>query len=565
MIPVLSFDQGDGRAVVNLDQLIRGRLLIQAQSGGGKSWALRSILEQTHGRIQQFVFDPEGEFASLRERYDYVLVGADGDIPAHPENARALCRRLMELGVSAVIDLYDLPITERQTFVAQFLRELMSLPRDLWRPLLVAIDEAQAFAPERGQGESEALGDIITLCTQGRKRGFAAVLATQRLSKLDKSVADVQNKLIGRTGTDVDVKRALYELGFAAERRNDLKKLPPGRFFAFGPAISHEVTEVQTGPILTTHPEAGKVAAYAPPPATSAIAALLEQLADIPDDAESDEDAEALCTRVRDLEIQLAEARAARPAPERVEVPVLTNDQTAALNAFTECLRTVSKDAAAIADEISGPLQRIAYPLVPADEMSAAAWVATSPIAVATTGASRPSAPAGATVDAASHGLKPPQARILNVLAGLAALGQRRIDKKIVAALAGQSHTSSAYGVNLKTLREAGLVANAGAEIFITDAGIAAADAPAPIRSLADLHAAWLKRFDGSTRTMLAAVIQAHPRTVHKDELADAAGHSRTSSSVGAKLGELRTYGLIDIHRGGDVAATKLLFPEGLS
>jgi DNA helicase HerA-like ATPase len=80
---------------------------------------------------------------------------------------------------------------------------------------------------------------VITLCTQGRKRGFCAVLATQRISKLHKdAAAELLNKLIGRTGLDVDVKRAGDELGFDKEERQDLPRSSPGEFFVYGPAIS---------------------------------------------------------------------------------------------------------------------------------------------------------------------------------------------------------------------------------------------------------------------------------------------------------------------------------------
>src|SRR5579871_3598588 len=109
-VPLLSFAEGEtGEEIVpvHLDTLVTSKLLIQANSGGGKSRALRYLLEQTHGRVQHFVFDPEGEFSTLRERFPYVLVGKEGeaDIAAHPSTAAVLCRRLMEMPTSAVFDL----------------------------------------------------------------------------------------------------------------------------------------------------------------------------------------------------------------------------------------------------------------------------------------------------------------------------------------------------------------------------------------------------------------------------------------------------------------------------
>lgn len=57
------FQLGDD-ARCDLDALVDTRLLVQANSGGGKSWCLRRLLEQTHGKVQHLVIDPEGEFSS---------------------------------------------------------------------------------------------------------------------------------------------------------------------------------------------------------------------------------------------------------------------------------------------------------------------------------------------------------------------------------------------------------------------------------------------------------------------------------------------------------------------
>ena len=65
---------------LDLPTLVDTRLLIQANSGGGKSWLLRLIAERAG--IQTIVLDNEGEFASLREAVDVLLVGAGGELPA---------------------------------------------------------------------------------------------------------------------------------------------------------------------------------------------------------------------------------------------------------------------------------------------------------------------------------------------------------------------------------------------------------------------------------------------------------------------------------------------------
>jgi hypothetical protein len=172
----------DGKLECDLPALVDTRLLIQANSGGGKSWLLRLVAERAG--IQTIVLDHEGEFASLREAVDMLLVGASGELPADPRHAALLARRLIEYKVSAVIDLYELKLAERRQFVKLFLDSLIHLPRELWRPTLVILDEAHIYCPERGSGDSESTEAVISLMSQGRKRGYAGIIATQRLSKL---------------------------------------------------------------------------------------------------------------------------------------------------------------------------------------------------------------------------------------------------------------------------------------------------------------------------------------------------------------------------------------------
>src|SRR5580698_5530072 len=102
---------GGKKLELDLPTLVDTRLLIQANSGGGKSWLLRLIAERAG--IQTIVLDNEGEFASLREAADVLLVGAGGELPADPRHAALLGRRLLEYKVSAVVDLYELKLPDR--------------------------------------------------------------------------------------------------------------------------------------------------------------------------------------------------------------------------------------------------------------------------------------------------------------------------------------------------------------------------------------------------------------------------------------------------------------------
>lgn len=114
-------------------------------------------------------------------------------------SAALLARRLLELGVSAIISIYEMKHYERIQFVKAFLDAMVNAPKTLWHPALVVIDEAHIFCPEKGSADSA--GSVIDIMTRGRKRGFAGILATQRISKLSKdAAAEANNKLIGRAG-----------------------------------------------------------------------------------------------------------------------------------------------------------------------------------------------------------------------------------------------------------------------------------------------------------------------------------------------------------------------------
>lgn len=291
---------------MDLDKLIYSRLLIQANSGGGKSWGIRRIIEQSHGKVQQIIIDSEGEFGTLREKYDFILVGKGGDTPADPRSASLLARKLLEIGVSAIIDLYELHPQDRKRFVKEFLNGMINAPKELWHECLVVVDEAHIYAPEKGQ--SEALDAVIGLMSLGRKRGFCGVLATQRISKLHKdAAAECNNKMIGRTGLDIDMKRASEELGFTSkEQTQSLRRLKPGDFYVFGPALSEEVVSITIGPVNTSHARSGAVIKITPP--TEAIKKVLGQLGDLPEEAKKEaQTMDELRAEIKSLTIKLSQ------------------------------------------------------------------------------------------------------------------------------------------------------------------------------------------------------------------------------------------------------------------
>ena len=265
--------------------------------------------------MQTITIDPEGEFATLREKFPFVLVGKGGETPADPRSANLLAQRLLELKASAVCDLYDLKSHLRHTWVKNFLEGLIEAPKNLRTPVIVIVDEAHIFCPEKG--ESEAFGAMVDLCTRGRKRGLCPVWATQRLAMISKDASSqLQNRLVGMQFEDVNRKRAAEMLGvLESDKRafmHAIQLLEPGNFFALGRAISKERILVQVGGIETMHPKAFEKHVLAPPPAPDKIKALLPKLADLPKEAEDKARSEADFRReIRELRAKLTIAEKA--------------------------------------------------------------------------------------------------------------------------------------------------------------------------------------------------------------------------------------------------------------
>ena len=259
-------------------ELIGSRAVIQGASGAGKTYAIRRILETTHGRMQHIVFDVEDELFTLRERFDYVLIGGDGaDAPLSEDTAGELAITLLELGVSAILQLNDFGLAGQRRVIARFLAGLMKAPRPLWHPVLITLDEAHRYAPQSAPVESSEA--IVNLATAGRKRGFGALFATQRLSQLSKDVlGQCPNRIMGRVDQALDRRVAADTLGFSASsaEAQSLMQLSH-EFWVVGPAFASQPRRMRFSPAVTTHLSAGHDN-VPPPPTPQKLRALLGRL-----------------------------------------------------------------------------------------------------------------------------------------------------------------------------------------------------------------------------------------------------------------------------------------------
>lgn len=554
MKPSLGTFQDDGAVVIDLPKLLETRMLVQANSGGGKSWAIRRLLEQTAGHVQQLVIDPEGEFATLREKHDYVIAAAhDGDALAHPRTAQLLARRLLETGVSAILDIYDLKAHERQAFVRLFLDALVNAPKTLWQPCLVVLDEAHVFCPEAGKAESAA--SVIDLATRGRKRGFCLIAATQRLAKLHKdTAAELLNKLVGRTGLDVDVKRAADELGMTPrDAMENLRPLSAGEFFAFGPALSLTVKRLKVGAVQTTHPKAGDRTLKAPPKPTAAIVAVLPKLADLPKEAEVEaKSIDDLKRELANTRRELTQAKNAKPGASREDL------QAAEARGF-ERGRQLGEDeaqrtAAAHLKSLRGAVHQAIESVLGAAPMPVQRRTIPAP---ALRGASiPPRQPRPAPVSRVTNGSGEPIAK--GEAAVLAACiqfpdGLRR--EQITVLTGYKRSTRDAY---IQRLREKSYVTDERDLIFATDEGSAALPDAEPLPTGEALQDYWFRRLPEGECAILRVLVDRHPEAVEREALTDETGYKRSTRD--AYLQRLSAKQLVSEPSRGEVKASEDLF-----
>ncbi len=281
----MGFTEQGKPATLDLEELLATRLLVQGNSGSGKSHLLRRLLEQSAPWVQQIVVDPEGDFVSL-DTLGHLVIDAGAHTEAELVTAADRVRRHR---VSVVLNLENLDAEGQMRFAAAFLGGLFDADRDSWSPVLVVVDEAQLFAPAVAsevpdEARKLSLAAMTNLMCRGRKRGLAGVIATQRLAKLAKNVAaEASNFLMGRTFLDIDMARAADLLGMERRQAEMFRDLQRGHFIALGPALSRRPLPMRIGGVTTTSRSAGPI--LSPPPQTTSDAARDLVMSSMPEPA----------------------------------------------------------------------------------------------------------------------------------------------------------------------------------------------------------------------------------------------------------------------------------------
>ena len=112
----------------DLEELLATRLLVQGNSGSGKSHLLRRLLEQSAAWVQQVVVDPEGDFVTLSDRFGHVVVDAAGS----ERDLAVIAARVRAHRVSVVLNLEGLEPDRQMKAAAVFLNALLNQLLRCW-------------------------------------------------------------------------------------------------------------------------------------------------------------------------------------------------------------------------------------------------------------------------------------------------------------------------------------------------------------------------------------------------------------------------------------------------
>ena len=588
---------GNHNVTIDLNVLLSTRALLTADSGGGKTFALKRIIEQAFGKIQIIVIDPEGEFAPMREKLDFVLVGKGGDRPAAAGSATLMAQTLLKVRASAICDIYDMKPSERHAWVRLFIDGLIEAPKETRHPCLVIVDEAHMFCPEHGKGESEASDAMTGLCTRGRKRLLCPLFSTQRLATLSKDASSMLlNRMIGPTFEDVNRKRAAEILSVTREDQHDffqkIQTLEPGYFFCLGRAISKERILAHIGPISTPHGQEALKYEIEPPPATANILALLPKFSEV---AQAVEDkartVTELKTEIRNLtrqlksrpaetrEVQVADPkaveRAVRPLQQMIEeaMKVIVKINTIGFDGakleekgVTEALRRAAKEIYRLADaglqrrstefetlkkDTHRLLEKMKRMVDSKDLQVTVDVKKNEPFTVS----QKPAQNIPNSISHYENNGNKLRAGAERMLAALATWHPNGMSEGQMRAHAGmkKSGTFSAYMSDLRK----GYIEERGGLVYATDQGLSYCQhIPAAPQSTEEVLEVWKPKLRDGARRMLDALVQRGGEAITKEELGEMAGLQK-SGTFSAYLSDLKTARLAVVNRDGTVSANR--------
>ncbi|MEA2677188.1 MAG: hypothetical protein QOJ81_1329 [Chloroflexota bacterium] len=548
-------------------------MAILARRGAGKTYTGSVIVEEAIGAgVPVVVLDPTGAWWGLRSSVDgekpglpVVIFGGDhGDVPLEPTAGAVLADLVLEHPAAYVLDLSGLlSKAAEQRFAADFLERLYRAKKRETGPLLVVVDEADVFAPQRpGPEQTRTLGALESIVRRGRIKGLGCLLITQRAAVLNKNVLTQTEVLIVMQTTGPQDRTAIdawIEGNGTAEERaqvmSSLASLERGEAWVWSPSFLRILQRVRIRARKTFD------SSRTPEPGETAIAPVAFARVDLDKlgariaatiEKQKADDPKELRRRIAELERQAAAKPMSDGAP--LEVARLRQELDEAreeIDLLTATKELLTEGIGYVADRVSGhvdDLRALLTPNVrkggPSHEPRQPARVA-QPIQKAQPASSERPIVRREPVATASSGevsLKPAERAVLNALAQYPA-GRSKVQ---AALLSGYSSTSGGFFGALAALRRYGYIEGTSEQLRITDVGRDALGSWDPLPTGRDLLDYWKAKLKPAEAGVLHVLVSAWPDTMAKTDVAAQAGYSATSGGFFGALAKLRKLDLIE-------------------
>lgn len=535
--------------------------VVYGARGSGKTSLGAVMAEEVTAAKQRFcAIDLKGDWYGLKSAADgrhegipVVVFGGDhADVPLEDGAGAFVGETVAGLGQSCILDLEHLSKGKQVRLLAAFFEALYERNRE---PLLLLLDEAQRYAPQRpiDPDAARCLGATEDLVKLGRKHGIGPVLFTQRGSGLNKEVSELCDLLVAfRTPGPLDQERIKDWLDANTTRTQrdqvmgQLAGLPTGTaVFASGhPDLklfgTYQVRLRQTFDSSAT-PRVGHRRVEPVRLAKPDLDALRVKMAATIERAKA-EDPRELRRQIAELRAQLAAAPQTPPAKtERVEVPVVKAAAVAKVEALIARGEKLAERLGAVKVGLEAESRALAAALAMAIRPGPAPGPTTEPLLEALRRPRTGPVPAPATGDASvgTGGLR-------RMLVALAQRHPRPLTAEQLGVRAQLSSASGTFDTYLGRGRRVGWIEGERSALRITAGGLEALGVYDPLPTGRDLARYWIGELgqSGAAR-MLQALVDVYPRTLTAEELGRAAAISEASGTFDTYLGRLRRLELV--------------------
>lgn len=556
------------------DQAVTGTFAILAKKRVGKSNAAVVMAEEMYDAALPWVaIDPKGDWWGVRAAGDgqspglsvLVFGGEHGDVPLEPAAGALVADLIVTERITCVLDVSEMTKADQRRFLLDFATRLLRTNRE---PLHVFCEEADEYIPQRVMGEdAKVVGAFERLIKRGGYRGIGATLITQRSASLNNDVLTQVDSLIAMNTTGTPDRKAVkawvdyHEAGAAAVA--ELPTLAPGEAWVFAPQ-QELMQKIQFRRRRTFDSGATPQVGVKPQrPAKLAdvdISAIRDAMSELIERAEAD-DPKMLKARIRQLERDLASRRATAPEPERIEVPILTEEHLARLEAFADQLTLTYTEWA---EHLTQATHRAGEMIEQTNVLRATLRTLSSPDAAVPPPVPQPAAKRvpqpqpRRTVEQPTDGAVDLRAGARRMVEALGRMAPLRLTKSQWGTVAKLKTSGGTWSMYLSDIRRAGLLDESAQGYTLTDAGFALLGGRPEPMTAAELQEHYRSILRSGAAKMLDALIAVHPRGLSKDALGNAAELATTGGTFSTYLSDLTRNGLAE-KRNGEIVATDIL------